>query len=293
MTTELTIRRARPADLAALGAIERAAAALFRATPYAWLADNDDLVSPGADLERDHVWVAADAADRPVGFAIVHLHADGTAHLHELDVHPRYARQGLGRRLIATVADWARAQGAPALTLTTFADVPWNGPYYARLGFRTLDPAALSPALRAVRQGEAGNGLPMAQRICMQLNLAEEPTMNGGSQLTPPQRAYQIVGLGYVSLYAHDFDAARAFYSQVFGEPASINASGTIIGWRVGGSWLTLLHSSSGSAPGSNPRGAEFAIQVAVPAEVDALYAALLTAGARTCMAPADTCMYV
>jgi hypothetical protein len=35
----------------------------------------------------------------------------------------------LGRQLIAAVVDWARARGATALTLTTFADIPWNGPY--------------------------------------------------------------------------------------------------------------------------------------------------------------------
>jgi len=86
-------------------------------------------------------------------------------------VHPDYARQGLGRRLIATVADWARARGARALTLMTFDDVPWHGSYYARLGFRTLHLMALSPGLQAVRQGEAEAGLPMEHRICMQLDL--------------------------------------------------------------------------------------------------------------------------
>jgi len=169
MTTVFIIRPARPDDLAALPLIERAAAAQFRATPYAYLAD-DDPVSAEVDLAQEYVWVAVDQADQPIGFAIVHL-LDESVHLHELDVHPDYARQGLGRRLIATVADWARARGATALTLTTFADVPWNGPYYARLGFRTLDLTTLSPGLQAVRQGEADAGLPMAQRVCMQIDL--------------------------------------------------------------------------------------------------------------------------
>jgi hypothetical protein len=40
---------------------------------------------------------------------------------------------------------------ASALTLTTFAGIPWNGPYYARLGFRTLDVTSLSFGLQAVR----------------------------------------------------------------------------------------------------------------------------------------------
>jgi GNAT superfamily N-acetyltransferase len=169
MTDTGIIRAARQDDLAALPVIERVAAAVFRTTPYAYLAD-DDLVSADVDLRHEYVWVAVDPDDQPIAFAIVHL-LDDSVHLHELDVHPDYARQGLGRQLVATVADWARARGATALTLTTFADVPWNGPYYTRPGFRTLDPATLSPGLQAVRQGEAEAGLPMEHRICMQLDL--------------------------------------------------------------------------------------------------------------------------
>src|SRR5262245_47931245 len=149
MTDTFRIRPARPDDLQALPLIELAAAAVFRATPYAYLAD-DDPVSAEVDLAHEHVWLVVDQADQPIAFAIVHV-LDESVHLHELDVHPDYARQGLGRRLIATVTDWARARGATALTLTTFDDVPWNGPYYARLGFRTLDLTTLSPGLQAVR----------------------------------------------------------------------------------------------------------------------------------------------
>ncbi len=167
--TNVIIRPARPHDLQALPLIERAAAAIFRTTPYAYLAD-DDPVSAEVDLAHEYVWVAVNQTDQPIAFAIVRL-LDESVHLHELDVHPDYARQGLGRRLIATVAEWARARGATALTLTTFADVPWNGPYYARLGFRTLDLTTLSPGLQAVRQAEVEAGLPMAHRICMQLDL--------------------------------------------------------------------------------------------------------------------------
>ena len=145
MTESSPIRVARQDDLAVLPVIERAAAAVFRATPYAYLAD-DDPVTAEVDLAHEHVWVAVDPADQPIAFAIVHVLSE-SVHLHELDVHPDHARQGLGRRLIATVADWAQARGATALTLTTFDDVSWNGPYNTRLGFRTLDQATLSPGL--------------------------------------------------------------------------------------------------------------------------------------------------
>lgn len=164
-----TVRYARQGDLALLPAIERAAATQFHATPYADLADFA-LASTEVNLEHDYVWIMVDSHDQPVGFAIVHLF-DTSVHLHELDVHPQHARQGLGRRLIEAITEWARLRGATALTLTTFADVPWNGPYYARLGFRILGVTALSPALQVVRQEEAAAGMPMEQRICMQLDL--------------------------------------------------------------------------------------------------------------------------
>lgn len=102
-TGSYSIQFARPTDLASLPAIERAAAAQFRATPYSTLAD-DALVSAVVDLDHEYAWVVVDHHDDPVGFAIVHV-LDESVHLHELDVHPHHARQGLGRRLIAAIEE--------------------------------------------------------------------------------------------------------------------------------------------------------------------------------------------
>jgi GNAT superfamily N-acetyltransferase len=164
-----TIRPARPDDLPALPAIERAAASLFRATPFAFIADFP-LASESIDLAQERVWVAVAADDRPVGFAIAHP-LDGCAYLHELDVHPNHARRGLGRRLVQAVAAWARQTNAAAVTLRTFRDIPWNGPFYASLGFRLLSNDELSPGLRAIRDAEAEGGLPAIHRVCMRLEL--------------------------------------------------------------------------------------------------------------------------
>ena len=53
-------------------------------------------------------------------------------------MHPDYARRGIGRTLIERAEAWARERGLPALTLTSYVEVPWNGPYYERLGFHYL-----------------------------------------------------------------------------------------------------------------------------------------------------------
>lgn len=166
------IRPARLDDLPTLPEIERAAASRFAVTAYSELVDCE-LVSAHLDLARERVWVAVDERDRPVAFAIAHWMTN-RIHLHELDVHPDYARRGIGRLLIGVVAGWARSTGAVALTLTTFSDVPWNGPYYARLGFRVLAPDTLDAELRQVLQAEREFGLPMDQRVCMQMDLLAE-----------------------------------------------------------------------------------------------------------------------
>ncbi len=163
------IRPARPNDLPALPAIERAAASIFRATPFAFVADFP-LASEAIDADREQIWVAVTADDRPVGFALAHP-LDGCAYLHELDVHPEHARRGLGRRLVHAVAAWGHQTGTAAVTLATFRDIPWNGPFYARLGFRALPDDELSPGLRAIRQAEAEGGMPVEHRVFMRLDL--------------------------------------------------------------------------------------------------------------------------
>ena len=58
-------------------------------------------------------------------------------------------------------------QGFESVTLTTYVDVPWNGPYYERCGFRWLRDAEITPGLRALREEEARRGLDVRPRGCM------------------------------------------------------------------------------------------------------------------------------
>jgi N-acetylglutamate synthase-like GNAT family acetyltransferase len=93
---------------------------------------------------------------------------DGNMHIEQVSVHPDSARRGLGRALIEHAAVRAVAEGASALTLTTFVDVAWNAPYYAaRCGFRTLGEDELTPGLREIRRSEAAHGLDRWPRVCM------------------------------------------------------------------------------------------------------------------------------
>jgi GNAT superfamily N-acetyltransferase len=96
---------------------------------------------------------------------------DGSAHLLEMDVLPAHARRGLGRALVVDIVEWARREGFPSITLTTFRHLPWNGPFYARQGFTELQAASLGPELRTALDEEAKHGLDPAKRMAMRLDL--------------------------------------------------------------------------------------------------------------------------
>lgn len=152
--------------------IENDSAVIFAAIGMAEIEDDppNSLATLGAAQQAGNLWVACDDDDVPVAFALV-LTVDGLPHIQELDVMHRFQRRGIGAGLVARIAGEARAAGAPAVTLTTFSDVPWNGPYYARLGFRTLMPEELTPGLRAIFREEQEAGLDMDRRSAMRLEL--------------------------------------------------------------------------------------------------------------------------
>lgn len=161
------IVNARVRDLHLIGAIELAAAELLRGhAPDAVLNETTGEQDLQDAQSRRHLWVAL-AGDTPVGFAHVEVLESDAAHLREVDVHPDHGRRGLGRRLVAEVCGWAQEHGYPAVTLTTFRDVPWNMPFYARLDFEEIPTDTLSPALRSVLQDEARRGLNSARRVAM------------------------------------------------------------------------------------------------------------------------------
>lgn len=161
------IAAARPRDLAAIARIELAAAALLAGhAPESVLMETTSLAVL-TNAQRDgRLWVAlSDGA--PVGFAHVEILERDAAHLEEIDVLPEYGRRGIGRRLVNQVCGWAAAKGYAAVSLSTFRDVPWNMPFYARLGFEVVPTLQLSPALRDVVDSETRRGLDPARRVVM------------------------------------------------------------------------------------------------------------------------------
>ena len=168
-----SLRRGSAENLDLLAALERAAASSFAATPYAHLIDAPPSIEE-YDPKHHRLWIAAAPSGAPVGFALAET-TEGSAHLLELDVHPDHQARGIGTALIGEVARWAEGFGLDSLTLTTFASVPWNGPYYERRGFRPLRERELTPHLSAILREEARMGLPREDRIAMILHLPRKP----------------------------------------------------------------------------------------------------------------------
>ena len=125
-------------------------------------------------FQRDGVLrVFADERDRPVAYAMAKV-MGRCALVEQVSVHPTRARRGIGRRLLDEVGAWGQRAGREALVLTTYSDVPWNGPYYRRLGFRALGDGELPEWLRAVRADEIARGLDRwGTRIAMSRPLGD------------------------------------------------------------------------------------------------------------------------
>ena len=133
----MRVRPALVADISAIIAVELSAGALFAGTHMDWavgeVSTPDELTAP---IEHGHVWVAEESKEI-AGYLCGEQLGDHF-YIEEVSVAAGYQRRGIGRLLIDTVADEARRQGFSALSLTTDRTLPWNAPYYERLGFRTL-----------------------------------------------------------------------------------------------------------------------------------------------------------
>lgn len=170
---EYEIARARVQDIPYLPSIERAAATLLkRHVPDYVLEETTPKAEFKAAQMDDRLWVVR-TNGTPVGFAHAETLDPTAAHLKELDVHPRHVRRGLGSRLVLAVCGWAGSKGYQSLTLTTFRGVPFNMPFYVRLGFEVIPPGELSAALRSIIQDESRRGLDSGRRVAMRLRVSQ------------------------------------------------------------------------------------------------------------------------
>jgi GNAT superfamily N-acetyltransferase len=130
------VRHARAADLRRIADIEDSGGAMFEEA-FGDLA-GDVLLSPapsgGERLDASGFLLVVGPVGDPFGFAHVEI-VDGFAHLGQISVRPEWMRQGYGAALVRESMREAWRLGHDRMSLTTYRDLPWNGPFYAALGF--------------------------------------------------------------------------------------------------------------------------------------------------------------
>ena len=163
-----SLRLAHPEDAEAMPAIERAAAELFVGGAGLDQFDPDDTWSPDElrrFIRKGHCLVSF-VEDEMAGFLVTEPFGR-ELHMWEMDVHPRFQKRGIGAGLVRAAQIDARNAGFKALTLTTFRDLPWNAPFYARLKFEELTALDAHPRLAGELTNESDEGLPIERRCAM------------------------------------------------------------------------------------------------------------------------------
>ena len=183
-----SITAARPADITALIAVDKAASTLFAPT---------GLLSPEAlkahvpasvfeqEIPHENVRVARDETGWPVGFVLVRQRVRGL-YLDQVSVHPDHGRQGLGRALVMTALDMAARRNLAHVTLSTFRDLPWNGPFYRALGFRELSRKQYDPYMLDIEDAQS-QIMDISQRCFMRCKI-HRPLFRFGPRKKETQR---------------------------------------------------------------------------------------------------------
>ncbi|KAI5358226.1 Putative GNAT domain, acyl-CoA N-acyltransferase [Septoria linicola] len=176
--SDYKLRLATLQDAKAVQDIEYEATSKFQSIPeLAHLASGDSATVSEAALadwmKNGRVWLAVHQ-DTAVG-VIAALPMDTAIYVAEISVMNGHDGKGLGGKLLNAVFDWAREEaqskgGDARVSLTCYADVPWNGPWYRRKGFAEVDTATIGPKhVAKMERDEHVRKLPQPwyRRCCM------------------------------------------------------------------------------------------------------------------------------
>ena len=140
---DLSVRRARPGELDAVGALTALAYQVDGPTTDGYAAKLADARSRAHDAE---LLVAVDAEDRLLGTVTIALAGerfadiarDGELEFRMLAVDPAARRRGVGEALTRAVVERARELGVHRIVLSSMRRMTTAHRIYERLGFRRL-----------------------------------------------------------------------------------------------------------------------------------------------------------
>lgn len=108
--------------------------------------------------------LVAEADGTLVGF-IAAMPFQSVLHIYELSVACPWQKGGIGAALLNALIFHAQNNDFSKITLTTFADLAFNAPFYKRYGFQPLQ--NLPDYIVELLKKEREQGLPVARRIAM------------------------------------------------------------------------------------------------------------------------------
>lgn len=168
----MSIHVSKDCDLEFLPGVERSAAKKF----VAYRKSEDQ--SPGRVLAHDillkahknkTLWVAFKDSN-PIGF-LAATPVDGNLHIEELSVMFDHQGQGIGKQFIKAIITEAGIRKHNQISLTTDALIPWNKPFYGRLGFQEIDLEDCKADLSKILIKDKGHSEIPENRIAMILKL--------------------------------------------------------------------------------------------------------------------------
>ena len=156
-------------EIPALIAVDLASGQLFSGTGLLPEGTGNEFVPAevfAAAIPGGHVFAARDRKGTPVGFALTSVR-DGSLYLDQISVDPTHGRKGVGANLVMRVVKDAGHRKLKTVTLSTFRDVAWNGPFYRSLGFREVARKKMTGWMLEIEGIQAEKGLDVDKRCFM------------------------------------------------------------------------------------------------------------------------------
>ncbi|MEQ9879211.1 GNAT family N-acetyltransferase [Pectobacterium aroidearum] len=166
----MLIKQATKDDFSALRELELAS---FETLRSAGAVSGSPTASSDEELQyycnAELLYAAFDSENIPVGYAGAYIE-EGWLHIAEVDVHPKWQRKGIGRRLMATLLDDGRARKLKGATLTTDRFAAFNAPFYTSMGFQLVEKEQCPERLKAILRSEKLLGLDSLRRVAMMIH---------------------------------------------------------------------------------------------------------------------------
>lgn len=166
-----TIRRARADEAEHLQGICLRADCAYIEVGRPGMADDPfpiDLLRASIERGRTDVAVAGDG--EVVGWILV-ARAASEPCIAQVAVEPKHGRRGVGTALVEHACAELAGDGHATVVLNTDRDIPWNAPWYGRLGFVVVDPVEWTDDMRQVAAEQVEMGLDWATRVHMRRSL--------------------------------------------------------------------------------------------------------------------------